>query len=400
MYETGMCPGCLIRLIDISMKEMTSAARFFRMLPKTITSFFLLVASLQAVPVFIGTGGGKNSSAKGIYLADFDSATGRLSEPALAAEYRNPGFLALHPTKPVLYAAGSPNTPFPDESGSVAAFSIGKDHGLKFLGEASSGGKGACHVAVDPAGGTVAVANYSGGSYSTIKLDENGVPGAMGSLIKPTGSGPNLPRQDAPHAHGVYFDKAGKFFFMPDLGLDQVFVHSFDAATSKLGAALPPLATAPGAGPRHMAFSPDEKHAYVLNELSNTVLAAAYADGKFKPLDSVPTLPAGFTEKSTTAEIEVHPNGKFVYASNRGHDSIVVYQRDETTGALEFLQHAPCGGKTPRHFKIDPSGKWLLCAHQASDTISVLPLDPETGKLGEPVQTVTSPSPICLLFAR
>ncbi len=382
------------------MYEMNFSLRFLGMLPKIITPFFLLVASLQAVPVFIGTSGGKNSGAKGIYLADFDSATGKLSEPKLAVEYRNPGFLALHPTKPILYAAGSPNTPFPDESGSVAAFSIDKDHGLKFLGEASSGGKGACHVAVAPSGGTVAVANYGGGSFSTLKLDENGVPGATGSLIKLTGSGPNLPRQDGPHAHGVYFDKAGKFLFMPDLGLDQVFVHPFDAATSKLGAALPSLATAPGAGPRHMAFSPDEKHAYVINELSNTVLAASYADGKFKSLDSVPTLPDGFTEKSTTAEIEVHPNGKFVYASNRGHDSIVVYQRDETTGALKFLQHAPCGGKTPRHFKIDPTGKWLLCAHQASDTISVLALDPATGLLGEPANTVASPAPICLLFAR
>ncbi|MGL4400002.1 MAG: lactonase family protein [Luteolibacter sp.] len=379
---------------------MKSSHRFLGMFPKIITPFFLLVASLQAVPVFIGTSGGKNSGGKGIYLAEFDAATGKLSEPTLAVEYRNPGFLALHPTKPVLYAAGMPNKPFPEESASVAAFAIGADSGLKFLGEAPSGGKGACHVAVDPSGGTVAVANYGGGSFSTLRLDENGVPGATASLIKLTGSGPNLPRQDAPHAHGVYFDKAGKFLFMPDLGLDQVFVHPFDAATSQLGAALPSLTTAPGAGPRHMAFSPDEKHAYVINELSNEVLAASYASGKFKPLDSVPTLPDGFTEKSTTAEIEVHPNGKFVYASNRGHNSIAVYQRDETTGALSFLQHASCGGKTPRHFKIDPTGKWLLCAHQSSDTISVLALDPATGKLGEPAHTVASPSPICLLFAR
>jgi 6-phosphogluconolactonase len=370
------------------------------MLTKLITPLLLLTASLHAAPVFIGTNTGKDSGSKGIYLADFDSATGRLTEPVLAAEYRNPGFLAQHPTKPVLYACGMPKTPFPDESGSVAAFSIGADQGLKFLGEASSGGKGACHVAVDATGGTVAVANYGGGSFATIKLDENGVPGATASLIKKTGSGPNLPRQDGPHAHGVYFDKANKHFFMPDLGLDQVFVYPFDAATSRLGEPLPSLATAPGAGPRHLAFSPDEKHAYVINELNNTVLAASYSDGKFTPLDSVPTLPEGFTGKNTTSEIEVHPNGKFVYGSNRGHDSIVVYQRDAATGALKFLQHAPCGGRTPRHFKIDPSGKWLLCAHQDSNTISVLPLDPETGKLGEPAGTVSAPAPICLLFAR
>lgn len=384
------------------------------MLSKLITPFFLLTASLQAVPVFIGTNTGKNTTSKGIYLADFDPATGKLTEPALAAEYQNPGFLALHPTKPVLYAAGLPNTPFPDGSGSVAAFEIGGGSGmgfgkgtdrvnilpLKFLGEASTGGKNACHVAVDAAGKTVAIANYGDGSLATVKLDDSGVPGSAASVIKNTGSGPNKPRQDGPHAHGVYFDKANKHLFVPDLGLDQVFVYPFDATTSKLGAPLTPLSTAPGAGPRHMAFSPDEKHAYVINELTNTVLAASYADGKFKALEAGPTLPDGFTEKNTTAEIEVHPNGKFVYGSNRGHNSIVVYQRDQKTGALKFLQHAPCGGKTPRHFKIDPTGKWLLCAHMDSNTISVLPLDPETGLLGEPANTVSSPSPICLLFGR
>lgn len=382
------------------MCEMKFTNRFVAMLPKLITPLFLLTASLHAVPVFIGTNTGKNSASKGIYLADFDSATGKLSEPVLAAEYQNPGFLALHPTKPLLYACGTPTQAFPDGSSSVAAFAIGENHGLRFLGEASAGGKGACHVAVDATGGTVAVANYGDGSFSTIKLGDDGVPGAAVSVIKHTGTGPNLPRQDGPHAHGVYFDKANKHFFMPDLGLDQVFVYPFDAATSQLGEPLPSLVTAPGAGPRHMTFSPDEKHAYVLNELDNTVLAASYLDGKFTALGTVPTLPADFTGKSTTAEIEVHPNGNFVYASNRGHDSIVVYQRDADTGTLKLLQHAPCGGETPRHFKIDPSGKWLLCAHQNSNTISVLPLDPETGKLGEPVNTVSSPSPICLLFAR
>ena len=370
------------------------------MLKKLISPLLLLTASLHAAPVFIGTNTGGKSTSKGIYLADFDSATGRLTEPILAVEYKNPGFLALHPAKPVLYACGQPTQSFPDGSASLGAFSIGSGSALKFLGEASTGGKGACHVAVDATGSTVAVANYGDGSFSTVRLDENGVPGAMGSRISNKGSGSNTPRQDGPHAHGVYFDRANKHLFVPDLGLDQVFVHPFDAATSTLGAALPSLTTAPGAGPRHLAFLPDEKHAYVINELSNTILAASHADGKFAALGSVPTLPAGFTGKNTTAEVEVHPNGRFVYGSNRGHDSIAVYQRDADTGSLVFLQHAPCGGRVPRHFKIDPSGKWLLCAHQESNTISVLALDPETGKLGEPGNTVSAPSPICLLFGR
>lgn len=370
------------------------------MLLKLIVPLFFLTATLQAVPVFIGTNTGGKSASKGIYLADFDAATGKLTEPKLAAGYQNPGFLALHPTKPVLYTCGQPNKPFADGSNSVAAFAIGADHGLKFLGEASAGGNGACHVAVDPTGRTVAVANYGDGSFATIKLGDDGIPGEIATVIHGKGSGPNKPRQDGPHAHGVYFDKANTHLFVPDLGLDQVFIYPFAAATSKLGEARPSLTTAPGSGPRHMTFSADGKNAYVINELANTILTTTYADGKFTALGTVPTLPKDFTGGNTTAEIEVHPNGKFVYGSNRGHDSIVVYRRDPQTGALTFLQDAPCGGKTPRHFKIDPTGKWLLCAHMDSNTISVLPLDPATGLLGEPACTVASPAAICLLFGR
>lgn len=367
------------------------------MIRQTLLPFFLLTASLTAVPVFIGTNTVKNTDSKGIYQADFDPETGKLTVPELAAEYQNPGFLALHPNGSVLYASGLPKQPFADGTGSVAAFRIGES-GLEFLGEASCGGKNACHLAVDASGSTVAIANYGDGKISTVQLDQKGVPGAIVSLIANQGGGPNAARQEGPHAHGVYFDKANRHLIVPDLGLDRVLVYPFDAATSKLGAPLPPLVTAAGAGPRHLAFSPDEKHAYVINELDNTLFPAAYADGGFKPLSTVPTLPADFQGVSSTAEVEVHPNGRFVYGSNRGHDSIVVYQRDLTTGQLTFVQHAACGGKTPRHFKIDPTGKWLLCAHQDSNGISVLPLDPATGRLGAASSPVAAPAPICLLF--
>lgn len=382
------------------MYESPGFRRFMRMICKTLLVSFAFTASLHAVPVFIGTNTGGKSESKGIYLADFDEATGKLSAPVLAAEYKNPGFLALHPSKPVLYACGQPKADLPDGANSVAAFAIGQGNKLEFLGESSSGGKGACHVAVDGSGSTVAVANYGDGSFSTIRLKENGAPGEIATVITSEGKGPNPRRQERAHAHGVYFDKANEHFFMPDLGIDKVLVHSFDAKTSKLGDALAPLETVPGAGPRHMTFSPDEKHAYVINELDNTILTASYQDGKFKVLGTVPTLPSDFEGGSTTSEIEVHPSGKFVYGSNRGHDSIAVYRRDEKTGALTFLQHAPCGGKTPRHFKIDPSGKWLLCAHQDSNTISMLAIDPEKGTLGEPSNTVATPSPICVVFPK
>jgi 6-phosphogluconolactonase len=359
-----------------------------------------LSSCLFAVPVYIGTNTGGNTGSKGIYQADFDPETGKLSGTKLAAEYRNPGFLVQHPTKPILYACGQPNKAFEDGTDAVAAFTIGADHSLAFLGESTSGGRGVCHLAIDRGGKTIALANYGDGNISSVRLRDDGSPGELVSLVKHSGSGPNKKRQERPHAHGVYFDSEMKRLFVPDLGLDKVFVFPFDESTSKLGGELPPLATAPGAGPRHMAFSPDEKHAYVINELDCTILVASHDDGAFQLIETVKTLPDGFEGANTTAEIEVSADGRFVYGSNRGHDSIVVFARDAQSGKLALVQHAPCGGKTPRHFKISPDGKWLLCGHQGSNTISVLPRDPASGKLGEAKQTVSSPSPICILFAR
>lgn len=368
------------------------------MLARTTLLLPLFLLPLPAMPVFIGTNTGAGGS-KGIYLADFDPATGQLAKPALAAEYANPGFLALHPTKPLLLAIGAPARPFADGTASVAAFAIESGPKLRFLGDASAGGKGACHLAVDPAGTTVAVANYGDGRIATLRLDERGVPGPLVTVIANRGSGPNRQRQDGPHAHGVYFNRAGTRLFVPDLGLDKVLIYPFDAATSKLGDPLPPIATRPGAGPRHLAFNAAGDVAFVINELDNTVLYGSYRDGTFSPGGTVPTLPPDFTGGNTTAEIEPSPDGGFIYASNRGHDSIAVFRRDPGSGNLAVIQHAPCGGKTPRHFKISPCGKWLLCAHMESHTISVLPRDPATGRLGAPVCTVPSPSPICLLFS-
>jgi 6-phosphogluconolactonase len=387
--------------------------------------FIAFTTAVHSVPVFIGTGGGKNSGAKGIYRADFNPESGALTTPELAAEYTNPGFLAQHPSKPVLLSIGAPKQAFADGGSSVAAFAIGDHHRLSFLGESPAGGKGACHLAIDATGGTVAVANYGDGTIATLRLDENGVPKEIVSVIANRGSGPNKSRQEGPHAHGVYFDRANQHLFVPDLGLDKVHVYPFDASTSKLGEPLPPLETAPGAGPRHMAFSPDGKHAYVLNELDCSILVASHEAGRLKAIGAVPVLldpPAS----STAAEIEVSADGKFVYASIRARgdatsiilkdkdgramrrdvdagergNQIHVFKRDATDGKLGFVDSVFCGGRIPRHFAIAPGGKWLLCGHQDSNTISLLPLDPVTGKPGEPAHTVACPSPICILFAR
>lgn len=355
---------------------------------KTPAALLLTTLALQAQPVFIGTG------AKGIYLADFDEKSGILTQPKLAIEYPRPGFLALHPEKPILYSIGGDST--------VAGFTIAEDYSLTLLGTAPSGGKGPCHLAVDASGRTLTVANYGGGSIASIRLAADGKPGEAASFIEikdPTG--PHESRQNAAHTHGVYFDNANRFLFAPDLGVDKTLIYKFDPATSELTANDPAhLSAPPGSGPRHMAFSPDEKHAYVINELTNTVSVAEFNQdtGALTEVQNISTLPGGFEGKNTTAEIEVHPSGKFVYGSNRGHDSIVVYQRDLETGKLTYIHHAPCGGSTPRHFKIHPSGKWLICGHQNSNTISVLALDTETGKLGTPKSTVKTPKPICILF--
>ena len=374
---------------------------------KGLLPCLLLLVSipLEAVPVFIGTGW--DERAKGIYRADFDPETGRLSEPVLAAEYKTPGFLALHPKRHVLLAIGAPKQPFADGSSSVAAFGIGGDFSLKFLGEATSGGKGACHLAVDATGQTVAVANYSDGKISTIRLDEEGVPRELVSVIAHRGSGPNAARQEGPHAYGVYFNRANSHLIVPDLGLDRVFIHPFDARSSKLEDTLPPLATTAGAGPRHLAFSPDERHAYVVNELDCSVLVASHENGRLTAIGAVP-MRINPGPGHTAAEIEVSGDGKFVYASVRSKvrqeeegladNEIFVFAREPESGKLSFVQRVFCGGKTPRHFTLSPCGKWLLCGHQDSHTISVLPRDPASGRLGEPAHTVAAPSPICILF--
>jgi 6-phosphogluconolactonase len=346
-----------------------------------------LAICAETKPVYIGT------MADGIYLAEFDSIKGTLTKPTLVGKYEKAGFLALHPEKPILYSVGAGNK--------VGAFSIEKDYSLSFINDADAGGAGPCHLTVDNTGRSLAVANYGGGSLTTLRLDADGKIGAMVSNIKIKGSSTHPSRQTAAHTHGVYFNKANNLLFAPDLGTDETLIYKFNPETSEITPNDPAAIKAhPGSGPRHMDFSPDEKHAYIINELTNTVTVADFnpKTGSLTEIQTIPTLPDDFKEPSTTSEIEVHPNGNFVYGSNRGHNSIVVYKRDPETGKLTFLQHAPCGGETPRHFAIDPSGKWLLCGAQNSNTLSILSLNPETGQLGEPQSTIEIERAVCILF--
>jgi 6-phosphogluconolactonase len=366
---------------------------------KPCLALLALLAPLSfaaSLPIAIGTNTGGSGKSEGIYLSSFDTASGAIAEVKLGAEYEGPGFLALHPKKPLLYSVGRSAA---HPKGSIATFKLGNP--LEFIGEASSGGVNPCHLAVNERGTVLAVANYSDGTTAALPINPMGGLQAPAFAKRIEGKGPRADRQDGPHAHGVYF--RGDRLHVPDLGLDKVLGWEIDPGSATPKKDEPESwSSAAGAGPRHMEFSPDGRHAYVVNELDNTVTACSYdaKDGKFTTLHSIPTLPEGWTGKSTTAEIAVHPNGKFVYASNRGHDSIAVFARDTASGKLTAVQVAPCGGKIPRHFAISPDGKWLLCAHQDSNTISSLPLDPATGKLAEPKATTACPNPICILFLK
>lgn len=363
----------------------------------TMTAALLAAAATaQTHHVYIGTYTGGES--KGIYLLDYDAESGAIESRGLAAEIDNPSFLAHHPTLPVLYAVGE----LGDGGGAISAFRIDAETGLlTLINRQSSKGDGPCHVAVAPNGRHAAIANYGGGSVALFPLGPDGALAEASAFVQHTGSGPNEQRQTAPHAHAVYFDPGSRFLYAADLGIDKLLVYAYDA---KAGTLEPRESSdgllAPGAGPRHAAFHPNGKFAYVVNELDNTVTVFSHdsVQGRLAPLGSVPTLPEGFTDTNSTAEIVMHPNGKTVYASNRGHDSIAVYAADGESGHLTPLGQVPTGGQTPRNFALDPAGGLLLAANQNSDTVVVFRINQETG-IPEPAgQIIAVPKPVCVLF--
>jgi len=363
---------------------------------KKILTLFLALGHCATAAIhscYIGTRTDRES--KGIYLVDFDDTTGALSNLRLAAPYKDPGFLCLHPNGKLLYSIGAR----PDGTGTLATFAIGKNQMLSFLGDVPSGGKNPCHLAIDPEARMVAVANYGDGSTSTFLLDKKGLPSEAVSVIPHAGKSIHPQRQTGPHAHGVYF--SDKILFVPDLGLDQTLAYTYDAATAKISPAQPAYArSTPGDGPRHLAIHPTQPWIYVVNELTNTVTHFTRKGAALSAQQSVPTLPAEFQGVNTTAEIEIHPNGRFLYASNRGHQSIAAFAIDHNTGSLTELGQTVADVKTPRHFTIAPGGAYLIVAGQESDNLQVLSIDPQSGKLSKTESSLAVPSPICLLFIK
>ena len=356
----------------------------------------------RMVTVFFGTYTSGNSPSKGIYTGRLDLDTGALTGVALATASTDPSYLALHPDGRFLYSVNEVSDFEGNSSGGVEAFAIeASGTALRRLNQVASGGGAPCHLAVDRQAKYVVVANYSGGSVASFPIEADGSLGGHSGFVQHEGHGPNPQRQQAPHAHLAAFDPDARRLFVCDLGIDRVLVYSLGPTGALVPNVPPSVSLRPGAGPRHLAFAPSGRFAYVNNELDSTVTAFTHDPdtGIMTTLDTLTTLPAGFSEPNSTAHIQVTPDGKFLYVSNRGHDSLAIFSIDERTGRLAIVGHTSTGGKTPRDFGIDPTGSFLLAANQASDTVVVLRIDRRTGALAPVGQPVPVPRPVCVVFA-
>jgi 6-phosphogluconolactonase len=329
------------------------------------------------------------SATQGIQTANFDPESGTISKVSLAAPAKNPSYLALSPDRQFLYAACEA------DGGSVAAFAVGDNGALTPLNEQSSGGGGACYVSVHPSGSPVLVANYGGGSISAFPVEADGSLGERSGFVQFEGSGPNPGRQKGPHAHSIY--PIGDHVVACDLGTDEVrrfrLVDGAFVATEPAAAKVPP-----GGGPRHLAFGPGGRQAYVANEmgLSVSIFDVDPETAEFTLRDTVPIHPDE-QDGLSLAAIKTHPSGKWIAVSSRGEDRIIVF-RITDDGGLEEVSRAEAGVKTPRDFSFDPSGRWLIAAGQDDDRLAVLAFDPETGALKATGETATTPKPVCVVF--
>ena len=368
---------------------------------------FLLALTVPAAAetlIYLGTYTGGES--KGIYRSALDEGSGELSDPVLAAELENPSFLVVSPDQNYLFAV-SENEKFKgDEGGGVSSFAIGEDGGLTLINQVNSGGGAPCHISIDPEGKCLLVANYMGGSTSSYQITVDGkiVSPAAEGFIQHEGQGAQLPRQASPHAHSVNVDPSSKRAYVADLGLDKVLIYKLDAAAGTIVPNDPPFLKLPDAtGPRHFSFHPSGKWAYTNLEMSLQVAALGHdpETGALNVLEIESTVPDGTGRKgNSTAECLVHPTGKWVYVSNRGHDSIAAFAIDQKTGKLDFIEREFTQGKTPRNFGIDPSGKFLIAGNQGSGNVVVLKIDQDTGSLNPTGHEIELPAAVCIRFLR
>lgn len=350
---------------------------------------------------YIGTYTSKTNS-KGIYAYRFDAEKGQLTSIGVAAETVDPSFLVVHPNGKYLYAVNEVGNFNGGTTGAVSAFAIDpKTAALKLLNQVSSRGAGPCHISLDATAAFALVANYDGGNIASFPIQGDGSLGTAVGFVQHSGSGPDKSRQEGPHAHWIGTSPDNHFALVADLGLDEVVIYGFDVTQGTFTPTLSGIAkVAPGAGPRHVVFHPTGKFVYVLNEMASTVTAFFYQPktGTLKNLQTISALPKDYSGRKEAAEIAVHPSGKFLYSSNRGHDSIAIFAIDEKKGTLRSLGQVLTGGKTTRHFAIDPTGNFLLAENQESNNIVVFHIDAATGSLTPTGQTIEVPSPVCITF--
>ncbi len=351
--------------------------------------------------VYFGTYTKKDS--KGIYAARFDTATGTFTPATLVAPAGNPTFISLHPRLPILYSLHDLKNDQGGNDGAVTAYTIDSATGtLTVLNTRPAGGPPLCYIHADPSGTALLISSYHGGYVASYPLAADGSIGQRASFIKHTGKGP-VPQQDAPHAHCIDIVPGTSFAFSADLGADKVIPYKVDPATAALTPNGEPFTARPGAGPRHLAFHPNKRLAYAINEIAATVTAFALnaSTGSLREIETVDAIPGDFIGKRWGSEIAIHPNGKFLYASLRAdHESIALFSIDEKSGRLTFVAHAHEGIKHPRHFAIDPTGRWLLCANHDTSNVNVFAIDPTTGRLTPNGHSLPVLSPVCVLFAR
>jgi 6-phosphogluconolactonase len=351
----------------------------------------------EKILVYIGTY--TRGKSKGIYVYRMHPS-GSLEFSSKTIGVNNPSFLAIDPRQRYLYSVNEVREFDGKPTGAVSAFSIDPKSGeLMYLNIKPSHGTRPCYLSVDKTGKYVLVANYSSGSVCVLPIKDNGQLGDATDIVQHQGSSIDLKRQEGPHSHSIILDPANHYAFVPDLGLDKIMIYNFDLTWGKLKPNDEPwVRIEAGAGPRHFTFHPSGSYAYLINELDSTIVAFAFdeAHGTLRKVQTVPALPEDFVGTNYCADVHVTPSGKFVYGSNRGHDSIVIYRIDDDTSKLIYVGHEPTLGKKPRNFAIDPTGTFLLVANQDTDTIVTFRNDQKTGKLMSTGHVVEVPTPVCL----
>lgn len=362
-----------------------------------------LVGSAEAAQrnylVYVGTY--TEHGGKGIYAYRFDPAAGEFAALGLAVESAEPSFLAIAESGKFLYAVNEIVKYNGQPAGAVSAFAIQATTGrLLLLNQVSSRDEGPAHITLDRSGHYALVSNYELGSIAVFPILQDGRLGEASAFVRHKGSSVNPERQRGPHAHAVALSPDNRFAVVADLGLDELLVYRFDAAGGSLGREPQIVKTSPGAGPRHLVFDATGRFLYLINELQSTVVTYAYdaPTGKLRELQTISTLPKGFSGTNEAAEVEIHPSGKFLFASNRGDDSIAVFAVDPKQGTLSLIEVESTRGRTPRHFALDPTGSWLLAANQDSDEIVIFRVNSNTGHLTSTGQVVHVSSPACIKF--